>query len=141
MGTCKTKDIQVDLGIFPHILAYSGNITINLGNINLQYLLFTFSTLRNEYHKIPLILWNAFLAPEQIKFEWWIILSSVCHFQSNKKWCFKNFYSIKKSMMLGIVDKKAFTTFFLVQKGNIIYSFLFFMILKGHFSIFDSLFQ
>ena len=36
---------------------------------------------------------------------------------------------------------KAFTTFFLVQKGNIIYSFLFFMILKGHFSIFDSLFQ
>ena len=39
------------------------------------------------------------------------------------------------------VKTKAFETFFLVQKSNIIYRFLFFMILKGHFSIFDSLFH
>ena len=36
---------------------------------------------------------------------------------------------------------KAFATFFLIQKSNIIYHFFFFMILKGHFSIFDSLFH
>ena len=36
---------------------------------------------------------------------------------------------------------KAFTTFFLVQKSNIIYSFLFFMMLMGHFFIFDFLFH
>ena len=50
------------------------------------------------------------------------------------------FYLTKCEPNLG-TKTKAFTTFFLVQKSNIIYSFLFFMMLMGHFSIFDFLFH
>ena len=49
------------------------------------------------------------------------------------------FYLTKLELNLDM-RRKAFTTFFLVQKSNILVSY-FFMILKGRFSIFDSLFH
>ena len=35
------------------------------------------------------------------------LVLAICHFKLRKKWCLQNFYSIKKWMMLEIVDKNA----------------------------------
>ena len=62
---------------------------------------------------------------------------------SIKKGCTKHpfYFYLKKFEPNLDMNTKVLKTFSLVQKSNIIYSFLFFVILKGYFSIFDFLFH
>ena len=70
----------------------------------------------NEITLGSIILWNAFLAPEYIKwkkYDWMVncLIFSICYFQVCKKimfLCLQKFCSIRKWMMLKIVDKNVF---------------------------------